>query len=66
MIISFQNGIVATGGDSCIGQVCLVQSLDVHSYSPKSLRSKFGRDDSKHYELTVYKPIEPMLQEGPQ
>ncbi|CAF0904360.1 unnamed protein product [Adineta steineri] len=29
-------------------------------------RSKFGRDKMKKYELIVYKPIEPILQDGPQ
>ncbi|CAF0965606.1 unnamed protein product [Adineta ricciae] len=29
-------------------------------------RSKFNRDETKKYELVLYKPIEPILQEGPQ
>ncbi|UJR14968.1 hypothetical protein I4U23_001947 [Adineta vaga] len=29
-------------------------------------RSKFGRDETKNYELIIYKPIQPILQEGPQ
>ncbi|CAM4878456.1 unnamed protein product [Rotaria socialis] len=29
-------------------------------------RSKFSRDETKHYELVVYKPIPSILQEGPQ
>ena len=29
-------------------------------------RSKFGRDETKKYELVIYKPIESISQEGPQ
>lgn len=30
------------------------------------IRSKFGHDESKQYELVVYHPIQSILQEGPQ
>lgn len=30
------------------------------------IRSKYGRDESKSYELIIYKPIQSILQEGPQ
>ncbi|CAF1034887.1 unnamed protein product [Adineta ricciae] len=33
---------------------------------PYDSRSKFNRDETKKYELVLYKPIEPILQEGPQ
>ena len=29
-------------------------------------RSKFARDETKKYELIIYKPIQSILQEGPQ
>jgi hypothetical protein len=64
MLGLFSDGNMAPGSQSSIEQVCeTIISLELGFVS---IRSKFGRDESKQYELVAYKPIAPILQEGPQ